>query len=85
MNLSHNQDFWRAAAIAALPGFVSHAPGRLGFRGGKLVMLSQYQKEELAWLLILHILYDVLPLAVALVMLGVRETCTTSSQRSAFR
>jgi len=39
-----------------------------------LVLLPQYQKEELLGsLLILHFLYLVLPLALALVMLGLRE------------
>ena len=43
-----------------------------------LVMLSQYQKVELlASLLILHVLYYLLPLAVALLMLAVRETKLT--------
>jgi len=64
-----------AYVIAALLGFVSHAPGSLGvFEVAMLVMLSWYQKEELlASLLILHVFYYVLPLAVALVMLGARE------------
>jgi len=65
-----------AYVIAALLSFVSHAPGSLGvFEVAMLIMLSQYQKEELlASLLVLHVLYYVLPLAAALVMLGVRET-----------
>jgi len=64
-----------AYVIAALLGFVSHAPGSLGvFEVGMLVMLSGYAKEELlASLLILHVLYYVLPLLAALVMLGARE------------
>jgi uncharacterized membrane protein YbhN (UPF0104 family) len=65
-----------AYVIAALLGFVSHAPGSLGvFEAAMLVMLSQYQKEELlASLLILHVFYYLLPLAGALVVLGLRET-----------
>jgi uncharacterized membrane protein YbhN (UPF0104 family) len=65
-----------AYVIAALLSFISHAPGSLGvFEVAMLAMLSQYEKEELlASLLILHVLYYVLPLAMALVLLGVRET-----------
>jgi hypothetical protein len=48
-----------------------------------LVMLSQYQKVELlASLLLLHFLYLVLPLAVALLVLGVRETGLARSAKS---
>ena len=80
-----------AYVIAALLSFLSHAPGSLGvFEVAMLVMLSQYQKEELlASLLILHVLYYLLPLAVALLMLAVRETKLTDlpmlSRRTAFR
>jgi uncharacterized membrane protein YbhN (UPF0104 family) len=65
-----------AYVIAALLSFISHAPGSLGvFEVAMLAMLSQYEKEELlASLLILHVLYYVLPLAMALALLGVRET-----------
>jgi len=72
-----------AYVIAALLSFVSHAPGSLGvFEAAMLVMLSPYQQEELlASLLILNVLYYVLPLAVALVMLGVRET-TLATKRT---
>jgi uncharacterized membrane protein YbhN (UPF0104 family) len=80
-----------AYVIAALLGFISHAPGSLGvFEAAMLVMLSHYQKEELlASLLILHVLYYVLPLAVALMMFGLLETRLLStspapSRRSAF-
>jgi uncharacterized membrane protein YbhN (UPF0104 family) len=80
-----------AYVIAALLGFVSHAPGSLGvFEVAMLVLLPQYQKEELlASLLILHVLYYVLPLAAALVIFGVRETrltptCAAPGRGSAF-
>jgi uncharacterized membrane protein YbhN (UPF0104 family) len=80
-----------AYVIAALLSFISHAPGSLGvFEVAMLAMLSQYEKEELlASLLILHVLYYVLPLAMALALLGVRETRlatrrTKLRRRSAF-
>jgi len=65
-----------AYVMATLFGFLSHAPGSLGvFEVAMLILLPQYQKEELLGsLLILHVLYFVLPLAVALLMLAVRET-----------
>jgi len=65
-----------AYVFAALLGFLSHAPGSLGvFEVAMLVMLPQYHKDALlASLLILHCLYFVLPVTVALFMLGVRET-----------
>ena len=64
-----------AYVMATLFGFLSHAPGSLGvFEVAMLILLPQYQKEELLGsLLILHVLYLVLPLAVALLMLAVRE------------
>lgn len=64
-----------AYVIAALAGFLSHAPGSLGvFEAAMLVLLPQYRTEDLlASLLILHVLYFVLPLAAALLVLGVRE------------
>jgi uncharacterized membrane protein YbhN (UPF0104 family) len=76
-----------AYVIAALLGFLSHAPGSLGvFEVGMLVMLPQYQKEELlASLLLLHVLYYVLPLAAALLMLGAREIRLAPNWRSALR
>jgi uncharacterized membrane protein YbhN (UPF0104 family) len=77
--------------IAARLSFLSHAPGSLGiFEVAMLVMLSQYQKEELlASLLILHVLCYLLRLAVAILMLAVRETKLTGlpilSRRTAFK
>jgi glycosyltransferase 2 family protein len=70
-----------AYVIAALVGFLSHAPGSLGvFEVTMLVMLPQYRKEELlASLLILHVLYYVLPFLAALVMFAVREIRSAST------
>jgi uncharacterized membrane protein YbhN (UPF0104 family) len=64
-----------AYVMATLFGFLSHAPGSLGvFEVAMLILLPQYQKDALLGsLLILHILYLVLPLTVALLMLAVRE------------
>jgi len=64
-----------AYVMAALFGFLCHAPASLGaFEVAMLVLLPQYQKEELlASLLILHVLYLVLPLTIALVLLCGRE------------
>jgi glycosyltransferase 2 family protein len=64
-----------AYVMATLFGFLSHAPGSLGvFEVAMLILLPQYRKEELLGsLLILHVLYFVLPLAVALLMLAARE------------
>jgi uncharacterized membrane protein YbhN (UPF0104 family) len=64
-----------AYVMAALFGFLCHAPASLGaFEVAMLVLLPQYQKEALLGsLLILHVLYLVLPLTIALVALCVRE------------
>jgi glycosyltransferase 2 family protein len=64
-----------AYVMAALFGFLCHAPASLGaFEVAVLVLLPQYQKEALlAALLILHFLYLVLPLTIALMALCVRE------------
>jgi glycosyltransferase 2 family protein len=61
--------------MAALFGFLCHAPASLGaFEVAMLVLLPQYQKEALLGsLLILHFLYLVLPLGLALVALFLRE------------
>jgi len=61
--------------MAALFGFLCHAPASLGaFEVAMLLLLPQYQKEALLGsLLILHFLYLVLPLGLALVALFVRE------------
>jgi uncharacterized membrane protein YbhN (UPF0104 family) len=61
---------------ATLLGFASHAPGGLGvFDATMLVALWEFDKEDLlAGLLLFRLLYYIMPFAVALVMLGVRET-----------
>lgn len=61
--------------IATLLGFLSHAPGSLGvFDAAMLVGLLQFEKEELlASLLIFRVLYFILPLFLAVLVLGIRE------------
>jgi uncharacterized membrane protein YbhN (UPF0104 family) len=60
---------------ATLLGFASHAPGGLGvFDAAMLVALWQYDKEDLvAGLLLFRLLYYVIPFALSLLVLGVRE------------
>lgn len=60
---------------ATLLGFASHAPGGIGvFDAAMLVALWQYDKEELlAGLLLFRLLYYIVPFALSLVVLGVRE------------
>ncbi len=60
---------------ATLLGFASHAPGGLGvFDAAMLVALWQFDKEDLvAGLLLFRLLYYVVPFAIALSILGVRE------------
>jgi uncharacterized membrane protein YbhN (UPF0104 family) len=60
---------------AVLLGFASHAPGSLGvIEAAMLVGLPQFSKEELlASLLIFRFLYFILPLFVAVSLLGMRE------------
>ncbi len=60
---------------ATLLGFASHAPGGIGvFDAAMLVALWQFDKEELlAGLLLFRLLYYIVPLAISLVILGVRE------------
>jgi glycosyltransferase 2 family protein len=61
--------------MATLLGFLSHAPGSLGvFDAAMLVGLPQFAKEELlASLLIFRVLYFVIPLFLAVLVLGIRE------------
>jgi uncharacterized membrane protein YbhN (UPF0104 family) len=74
---------------ATLLGFLSHAPGSLGvFEATLLVGLRQFEKEGLlASLLIFRTLYFILPFALALLTLGIRElslgakAATTSQDR----
>jgi glycosyltransferase 2 family protein len=60
---------------ATLLGFASHAPGGIGvFDAAMLVALWQFDKEELlAGLLLFRLLYYIVPFAISLAILGVRE------------
>ncbi len=60
---------------ATMLGFASHAPGGLGvFDAAMLVALWQFQKEDLiAGLLVFRVLYYLVPFAIALTILGIRE------------
>ena len=60
---------------ATLLGFASHAPGGLGvFDAAMLVALWQFDKEDLlAGLLLFRLLYYIVPFALSLLILGVRE------------
>ncbi len=60
---------------ATLLGFASHAPGGLGvFDAAMLVALWEFNKEELvAGLLLFRVLYYLVPFAIAVVILGIRE------------
>jgi len=60
---------------ATLLGFASHAPGGLGvFDAAMMVALWQFDKEDLlAGLLLFRLLYYVIPFAIALTILGIRE------------
>jgi glycosyltransferase 2 family protein len=60
---------------ATLLGFASAAPGGLGvFDAAMLVALWEFDKEELlAGLLLFRLLYYVIPFALSLLILGIRE------------
>ena len=60
---------------ATLLGFASHAPGGIGvFDAAMLVALWQFDKEDLlAGLLLFRLLYYVIPFALSLLILGIRE------------
>jgi uncharacterized membrane protein YbhN (UPF0104 family) len=62
-------------ATALLIGVASHAPGSLGVMEAVMLLgLPQFKKEELlACLLTFRLLYFVLPFAVAVLLLGLRE------------
>lgn len=68
---------------ATLLGFASHSPGGLGvFDAAMLVALWQYDKEDLlAGLLLFRLLYYIVPFALALAILGLRELRLTSLAR----
>jgi uncharacterized membrane protein YbhN (UPF0104 family) len=60
---------------ATLPGFASHSPGGLGvFDAAMLVALWQYHRVDLlAGLLLFRLLYYIIPFALSLLILGLRE------------
>ncbi len=60
---------------ATLLGFASHSPGGIGvFDAAMLVALWQYDKEDLlAGLLLFRLLYYIVPFALSLLILGLRE------------
>jgi uncharacterized membrane protein YbhN (UPF0104 family) len=71
-------DFIKLAVIfvsATLLGFASHSPGGLGvFDAAMLVALIEFDKEELVGgLLLFRLLYYVIPFALSLLILGLRE------------
>jgi uncharacterized membrane protein YbhN (UPF0104 family) len=73
-----NMGFVMVAVIfvsATLLGFASAAPGGLGvFDAAMLVALWQFDKEDLlAGLLLFRLLYYILPFALSLLILGIRE------------
>jgi len=68
---------------ATLLGFASHSPGGLGvFDAAMLIALSEYDAEGLlAALLIFRLLYYIIPFALALATLGIRESIIHLSRR----
>jgi glycosyltransferase 2 family protein len=60
---------------ATLLGFASHAPGGIGvFDAAMLIALWQFDREDvLAGLLLFRLVYYVIPFALALMVLGIRE------------
>ncbi len=69
---------------ATMLGFASHAPGGLGvFDAAMLVALWQFRKEDLlAGLLLFRMLYYLVPFALALTILGVREVLYMRSDKA---
>lgn len=61
--------------LATLLGFASHAPGSLGvFDAAMLVALPQFGREDMvATLVVFRILYFMIPFAVAIAIMGLRE------------
>lgn len=60
---------------ATLLGFASHSPGGIGvFDAAMLVALWEFDREELiAGLLLFRLFYYIVPFALALIILGIRE------------
>src|SRR5882672_4242148 len=61
--------------LATLLGFASHAPGSIGvFDAAMLVALPEFGREQLlATLVVFRILYFLIPFAIAISLMGVRE------------
>ncbi|MCP4620075.1 MAG: UPF0104 family protein [Bradyrhizobium sp.] len=61
--------------MATLLGFASHAPGSIGvFDAAMLVALPQFGKEQLlATLVVFRILYFLIPFAISISIMGMRE------------
>lgn len=61
--------------MATLLGFASHAPGSIGvFDAAMLVALPQFGKEQLlATLVVFRILYFLIPFAISISIMGLRE------------
>jgi hypothetical protein len=61
--------------LATLLGFASHAPGSLGvFDAAMLVALPEFGREQLvATLVVFRILYFLIPFAISISIMGVRE------------
>jgi glycosyltransferase 2 family protein len=61
--------------MATLLGFASHAPGSIGvFDAAMLVALPQFGKEQLlATLVVFRILYFLIPFAISISIMGIRE------------
>jgi uncharacterized membrane protein YbhN (UPF0104 family) len=81
-------DFIKLAVIfvsATLLGFASHSPGGLGvFDAAMLVALIEFDKEELVGgLLLFRLLYYVIPFALSLMILGLRELWLGVSRKAA--
>jgi glycosyltransferase 2 family protein len=68
---------------ATLLGFASHAPGGLGvFDAAMMVALWQFDKEDLlAGLLLFRLLYYIIPFALSLAILGIREILLSHAAR----
>ena len=70
---------------ATLLGFASHSPGGLGvFDAAMLIALWQFDREHMvAGLLLFRLLYYIIPFALALVILGMREIWLKLERRPA--
>ncbi len=80
-------DFIKLAVIfvsATLLGFASSSPGGLGvFDAAMLVALIEFEREELlAGLLLFRLLYYVIPFALSLLILGLRELWLSVAPRA---